>query len=404
MKKVILTVACLFIITLITAQNPNQCYKYNRLAQYKTTTNNLQFQLDSIHSKGVAANGVGMSPFYNVLRFQYDSLHRQTEMERANLFPPTGVFYFEDVSYGNPVNAIHKHSGLIINGLKDTIAYEYWKYDTLNRLEEYLQDTPSRNSLTTYTYTANQMMVVENFLSNGVWLPVFYKIHAYNLAGRLMSVLDSSFTAGQWRTTGNTDFYYSGARLDSSQVFLRNNLNLPFLYSKRKFFHDIQGNVIGDSLSNLNSNWMTFSANSYSYDTLYQDTLLATYHLYEFPYKIDTLKTWRLDNGAWLSLDSSVYYYSPISTVGLAEEQPNLFMLYPNPASNYLSYELTDANAVEQVYIYNTMSQLVYSSVNPATKQVIDISHLTHGTYFFVVKYKSNQFSTIKFIKYFKDE
>ncbi|HOI31429.1 MAG: T9SS type A sorting domain-containing protein [Bacteroidales bacterium] len=71
------------------------------------------------------------------------------------------------------------------------------------------------------------------------------------------------------------------------------------------------------------------------------------------------------------------------TTVGLAEQQMLLKLLYPNPTSDYLNLELTQI--AESIKIINTLGQVVYENNSSEFKQKIDVSKYKSGMYQLII-------------------
>lgn len=376
--------------------------RFNRQPLSLPNLNNLQLKLDSIYLKGYTYTGGLPQRISWIKRLEYDSLNRHVATLTYNNPPQNTVAIFEDLSY-NTLGLINKYTGTLNNGIRDTIQHEYWQYNSNNLLIEYMLNSPGRHSLSLFTYGAGNMVQSENFLVNGSWTPKFYNTHYYNASGLVVNIKDSSLLGGLWRLTGNQEYYYTNTRLDSSTLFLRDNLNQPFARLRTNYVHDATGAIVGDTTKDLYSAWMPASISQYAYDNQYYDTSIATYFGYDFPFKIDSLKTWIKYLGMWYQFDSIAYFYSPISTVALEEQRVVDCKVYPNPASDVLQIEIGSTKNIDQILIYNTLGQIVRVKQSPQREFRIDISNLNGGYYFLVLEYFNKHRSVYKFQKTSKD-
>lgn len=71
--------------------------------------------------------------------------------------------------------------------------------------------------------------------------------------------------------------------------------------------------------------------------------------------------------------------------------------VFPNPTTSILNFEGIPSNQPSQIKIYNTVGQLVYHSL--ISDSEIDISGLSHGTYFYQIQSSKGLLKTGKLIK-----
>jgi uncharacterized repeat protein (TIGR01451 family) len=76
----------------------------------------------------------------------------------------------------------------------------------------------------------------------------------------------------------------------------------------------------------------------------------------------------------------------------------NYFTVYPNPVDNILNISSNNNILINNIAIYNVLGQLVISIPNAKSVQNIDVSKLSEGQYFIVVK-TDKGVSNTKFIK-----
>lgn len=109
---------------------------------------------------------------------------------------------------------------------------------------------------------------------------------------------------------------------------------------------------------------------------------------------IDEMITGNLRGGVSLYREEGTF--EELTTI----EKRNLFTLYPNPASDIISFQIdglknTDIN---KVYIFSTDGKLIYS-INTLGTNTISIETLTSGMYFFVCETKNHFRYISKFIR-----
>jgi uncharacterized protein YjdB/regulation of enolase protein 1 (concanavalin A-like superfamily) len=93
--------------------------------------------------------------------------------------------------------------------------------------------------------------------------------------------------------------------------------------------------------------------------------------------------------GTWVSLEEFRVYGDATSlksvetSESFAQQSINTEMLtYPNPASDVLNFEMQNLNDADQLVIYSTTGQLVYTQALEDLSGSIDISQLSTGMYF----------------------
>lgn len=84
----------------------------------------------------------------------------------------------------------------------------------------------------------------------------------------------------------------------------------------------------------------------------------------------------------------------PTGIAGYASSRPD-FLIFPNPANNYISISLPAENSDSQIEILNALGETIIKTVN---KNAIDVSLFSKGVYFIKVQAREN-FCIQKFIK-----
>lgn len=119
---------------------------------------------------------------------------------------------------------------------------------------------------------------------------------------------------------------------------------------------------------------------------------------------------WIIDGGGYMKLrcyeDSSLGFYDfgtepdcDYNTIGINELQhPHSLELFPNPASDHIRFKVPDLNSdLYSFVIYNSTGELKLKGDFSRDKET-DISQLTSGIYFVLVKSSSGNYSN-KFVK-----
>jgi len=81
--------------------------------------------------------------------------------------------------------------------------------------------------------------------------------------------------------------------------------------------------------------------------------------------------------------------YCP-STIGVQEEAPSPFQVYPNPADNSITINSNQSSG-EWIVLKNTLGQVVVQKAHFSSVVTLDVSHLTSGIYFLSIGVASHK-------------
>lgn len=91
------------------------------------------------------------------------------------------------------------------------------------------------------------------------------------------------------------------------------------------------------------------------------------------------------------------------SPVGIAENNANEIPIscFPNPASNFLHFAVSDteAHSLVQIEVFDASGKMVVSHSDHFLQQPIDVSSLKPGLYSVVVHFEDQQKSTTRFVR-----
>ncbi len=92
--------------------------------------------------------------------------------------------------------------------------------------------------------------------------------------------------------------------------------------------------------------------------------------------------------------------YDSQSSVGLAENSPLEFTVYPNPANDFIEVNSPNNDVINGYSLYSFANQLMIHSEEITEQQIrIDISAYSTGIYFLYIRTKSGRDFTQKIIK-----
>ena len=87
------------------------------------------------------------------------------------------------------------------------------------------------------------------------------------------------------------------------------------------------------------------------------------------------------------------------TSAGISTVEKTKFIIYPNPAQNFISIKFENQISSAELTIINLLGEIVLSSkINNINTARIDVASLTSGIYFFQIR-AGNEFQQMKFIK-----
>ncbi len=170
--------------------------------------------------------------------------------------------------------------------------------------------------------------------------------------------------------------------------------------------HDSYGNFLFHSRQNFDkekNQWVDEFSDEYSYDLSIEFSNLSypsawpsgcLSNLYRFDNYMHTMlqKTYSEPKNNSLEITERLtFYYAPIITTGRLEMPETEFKVFPNPAIDYVQFELENASIPSIIEVYDLQGRKIISKILPANKQIA-ISHLKTGVYV----YKLTQGSEVK--------
>jgi hypothetical protein len=77
--------------------------------------------------------------------------------------------------------------------------------------------------------------------------------------------------------------------------------------------------------------------------------------------------------------------------VGIQNKPEEIISVYPNPAKDYITFQIMNADGMYDLELFNTVGSLVHSGSIKNNIQQIDISNLESGVYFYQISGKENK-------------
>ncbi len=191
-------------------------------------------------------------------------------------------------------------------------------------------------------------------------------------------------------------FYYWGKIYDW-------DTNPPkwILNYKGEFTFDHNGDMILgiDYYWNYNTGWVSDQKIEYTYDTNGNLTSAIVYYLvdtnqynnyfkFEYTYDINGNMTsyiyylWYESSGQWIANAKNNYYYSEHDITSAQVIPEREIKVYPNPASEYVLFDLSDVSESATVELYDIQGKKVLEQKLSDNKQ-ISVSNLSTGLYMY---------------------
>jgi len=128
--------------------------------------------------------------------------------------------------------------------------------------------------------------------------------------------------------------------------------------------------------------------------------------LYDFTYDVNNHiaswlgKKWDFDEKKWVFRMYKNWYYEDYENglVGIQNLAPIALTVYPNPATDYISFELKDTKKQYTVQFFSATGALLFVK-EVSNNQRVRISHLSSGMYYYIIKV-ANFIKIINFSKH----
>jgi len=235
-----------------------------------------------------------------------------------------------------------------------------------------------------YTYTAGKIKTsTTNYLMEGEEIPWSKTVYNYDGSGILASTED-------W------DLNFMTFTLEKT--------------SRNSFQYNAAGDVSVDIYSSWNgTSWVDEEKDETTYNsTNFSDIIFPSFvgllggigETTEFIYNkaISGTNTFEMINGSWKNTEKTVFYYSGGTSTNIDQSGNTLFNVYPNPASNTVSFRWKGNydNLTLELYQITGVKALVKLTF---PGELISISKLENGIYFFKLLNGQQVVHTGKLIK-----
>ena len=281
-----------------------------------------------------------------------------------------------------------------------------------------------------YTYDGNNNLTQKLIYNwNNTWVPEKRRQYYYNALNK-----DTTLTISEWETSTSQwfDTYLQQSNYDANANLvlvlvkiktavpgqLRNSSKYMYTYnssnqlvlrinqswyvdsndwkgmSKWEYAYDSHSNRIQEVYHIINASLTSWSKNSkteYIYDNTYSfsDLLLPNgldYDSIRFSHMLLYRKgyAWNFSNQIWDSGAESAYYYTEKTLLALQESSIDIYRVYPNPASDYIQFDLPKFKNKATLFIYDIQGKLILET-NVLNNARINIQTLKSGMYIYKV-------------------
>jgi hypothetical protein len=307
----------------------------------------------------------------------------------------------KDYSYNDLIGVKDFKTELTYDGDGNLILWIYYFLDFLSN-----EWTATQKKEYTYDVNGNLTTYNETFLYYSLIMKKHEYENTYNAEDKLSSYIDKEWddTAKLWVNSKMGEFNYdeNGNNISFSDYVWQkadsqwiNNEKLEFAYD------DVGTNIsyISCRWEVTNRLWVNNYKEEYSWDAA-GDLIINTFSWdqYNSQWINETTKQFTSDadgnilswvnhgrsNDQWLPIDSLAYYYSgEIPTLG-SDIHDNQISVYPNPASNYVVFDLARVSESATVELFGMDGKKVLEQKLSLNKQV-SVSTLTKGLYMYKV-------------------
>lgn len=285
----------------------------------------------------------------------------------------------------------------------------------VEKLSYYLLDSGQTYNLYWGHYTYNSDDLVDTFLSQR-WISTEWRSdqryeHAYDIDGniteRKRAVWD--MLQSSWRYIDRLLYTYnSEGRVTELLKQSWNVVGSSWHDSKRTVYtYDVDGLLVQELNENYqNQVWVPYSrilhtnngnGNQVKSETQqWNSQTMQWVGLWEFNYEYNTDNTLHqrvtriMVDSVWVNDHRETYYYDMHQQV--EETGQEQLLIYPNPATDHITITMSGGGP-SHTQIYDSQGRIVATQVGLGKTAVVDVRHLSSGTYFIRIEQGVNLFS-----------
>lgn len=204
------------------------------------------------------------------------------------------------------------------------------------------------------------------------------------------------FLANDWRLSEKEEYFYNAeGKVTTSIEYNRDYDDTQWLpVYKNETVYDDKGNLVQESeYDYIDSDWLRNGRTVYTYNNSYtfSDLILPaplfggddeTVVFFKHMLTNIAYDYWDIVSGQWLNEESLALYYSEQQVTSTSATILNEISVYPNPAADYLTFNIPDNNNPLSFELYDLQGRKVLSKLI-INGERISLQGLNKGIYFY---------------------
>ncbi len=267
----------------------------------------------------------------------------------------------------------------------DTFTYDDNENITSKLSQEWDSASWQNMDLVSYTYDENNFMITQKNQSwnTSYWQNNMLYTYTNNSNGLKDTVLSQYYGFNAMQNGYYSLYTYSseGKVLAWKELIWANQWKNFFLHT---YTYDNNGYLISDLYQGAN------------YDGSWYNAGLDTY-INNNNGRIDTIihQTWDTNN-TWQNSYKDIYNYT--TTTGIVTEAPFAYFIFPNPTSDFVSFEVADKNTPYDISLNDIAGKQMLNTGSRTGNQILDFTSLCAGIYFLSIR-QGNMTTTKKMVR-----
>jgi hypothetical protein len=252
---------------------------------------------------------------------------------------------------------------------------------------------------TVWTYTGSILTLSTGYdWSGGAWVTADKTEYTYS-GGVLSQDITSNWTGGAWVTAEKTDYTFTGGKL--TLVITSNWTGGVWVnFSKSEYTFDVNGNqTLSISYTWSGSAWVnsiktesTYASGKITMTSIYNWSVSVWVGLLknDYTYGVSNGLNYTVTEGSgwvinqWAKMSRSTSWYSG-GTTSINKFSEKNIRVYPNPAREFIVFDLTDISESAIAEIFDILGKKVLEQRLSENKQ-ISVSNLPKGLYIYKLK------------------
>jgi hypothetical protein len=221
------------------------------------------------------------------------------------------------------------------------------------------------------------------------WVPITSEVFTYNPAGLQAEWVVSTWVDGEFLQDGRVTWEYDGMdRLTAQTIYSWNEPGESWgADTKEIWAYDDAGNVDETVFFFWNlwlEEFVPFSKNErvYNADVLVEEIMKPEWYGEDFTQMLLGLTYFEFIDGAWMEMDASVYYYSPVGITSVTDRTDQKFQVYPNPFQETIRFNGSEGKA--QFSLFDLQGRMVLQK-NLFGASELHVADLASGMYIYQI-------------------